>query len=72
MPDSPNQPIAQAKLHCYHIPRDRAVLAELNQRSDACAFAHTLGHLGIIIATGAGQVVLPPELPQATGKLGSV
>ena len=72
MPDSHNQPIAHAKLHWYRLPLDRAVLAQLNQRSDAWGFAQTLGHLGIIIATGAGQVFLPPDLPQATGKLGSV
>ncbi len=35
MPDPHNQPITQAKLHWYRIPLDRAVLAELNQRSDA-------------------------------------
>ena len=72
MPDPHNQPIAQAKLHWYRLPLDRALLAQLNQRSDACGFAQTLYHLGIIIATGAGQVFLPPELPQATGTLGSV
>src|SRR5688572_30702397 len=53
MPDPQNEPIVQAKLHWYRIPLDRAVLAELNQRSDAWGFAQTLGHLGIIIATGA-------------------
>src|SRR4051812_40411241 len=52
MPDLHNEPIAQAKLHWYRIPLDRAVLAELNQRSDAWGFAQTLGHLSIIIATG--------------------
>jgi hypothetical protein len=72
MPDSHNEPIAHAKLHWYRIPLDRAVLAELNQRSDAWEFAQTLGHLGIISATGAGQVFLPPELRQATGKRGYV
>jgi fatty acid desaturase len=45
--------IAQAKLQWYRVPIDRALLAELNQRSDAWGFAQTLGHLGIIVATGA-------------------
>jgi hypothetical protein len=35
MPDPQNEPTAQAKLHWYRIPLERAVLAELNQRSDA-------------------------------------
>jgi len=35
MPDPHNEPITQAKRHWYRIPFDRAVLAELNQRSDA-------------------------------------
>ena len=47
------EPIAQSKLHWYRVPLDRAVLAELNRRSDAWGFAQTLGHLGIIMATGA-------------------
>ncbi|GAB4187664.1 MAG: hypothetical protein Fur005_49370 [Roseiflexaceae bacterium] len=29
------EPIAQPKLHWYRVPIDRALLAELNQRSDA-------------------------------------
>src|SRR5262245_7455487 len=53
MPEPHNEPIAQAKLHWYRIPLDRAVLAELNQRSDALGLAQTLGHLGVICATGA-------------------
>ena len=48
---SDKEPIAQSKLHWYRIPLDRAVLAELNQRSDAWGFAQTLGHLGIIAGT---------------------
>src|SRR4051812_43082940 len=52
MKDPQNEPITQAKLHWYRIPLDRALLAELNQRSDAWGFAQTLGHLGVIIATG--------------------
>ena len=52
MSEPHNEPIAQAKLHWYRIPLDRTVLAELNQRSDALGFAQTLGHLGVISATG--------------------
>jgi fatty acid desaturase len=53
MADPHNEPIAQPRLHWYRVPIDRALLAELNQRSDAWGFAQTLGHLGIILATGA-------------------
>lgn len=53
MTDTQQEPIAQAKLHWYRVPVDRALLAELNQRSDAWGFAQTLGHLGLIAATGA-------------------
>ena len=53
MSDLQNEPIAQAKIHWYRVPLDRTLLAELNQRSDAWGFAQTLGHLGIIVATGA-------------------
>ena len=53
MSDPHNEPLAQAKLHWYRIPLDRALLAELNQRGDALGFAQTLGHLGVISATGA-------------------
>jgi len=52
-PDTLSEPIAQSTLHWYRVPLDRAVLAEFNQRSDAWGFAQTLGHLGIIAATGA-------------------
>src|SRR5262245_33710001 len=48
-----SEPIAQAKLRWYRVPVERATLAELNQRSDAWGLAQTLGHLGIIVATGA-------------------
>jgi fatty acid desaturase len=53
MTESHREPIAQSKLHWYRVPIDRALLAELNRRSDAWGFAQTLGHLGIIMATGA-------------------
>ena len=53
MKDSQNEPIAQAKLHWYRTPIDRALLADLNQRSDGWGFVQTLGHLGIIAATAA-------------------
>ena len=47
------EPVAQSKLHWYRVPLDRALLAELNQRDDAAGFVQTLGHLGVIAATGA-------------------
>ena len=47
MTESHREPIAQSKLHWYRVPIDRALLAELNRRSDAWGFAQTLGHLGI-------------------------
>jgi len=53
MSDTLSEPIAQSTLHWYRVPLPREVLAELNQRSDAWGFAQTLGHLGIIAATGA-------------------
>jgi hypothetical protein len=40
--NSQQEPIAQAKLHWYRVPIDRALLAELNQRSDAAGLAQTL------------------------------
>ena len=43
----------QASLRWYRIPIDRALLAELNQRSDGWGFVQTFGHLGIIAATAA-------------------
>ncbi len=52
MTDTQIEPIAQPKIYWYRVPIDRALLAELNQRSDVWGFAQTLGHLGIIIATG--------------------
>ena len=53
MTEPQQEPLAQTKLHWYRVPIDRALLAKLNQRSDGWGFAQTLGHLGIIIATGA-------------------
>jgi fatty acid desaturase len=47
------EPVSQSKLHWYRVPIDRAVLAELNQRSDFWGFVQTLGHLSIIVGTGA-------------------
>ncbi|MFO7166899.1 MAG: fatty acid desaturase, partial [Chloroflexota bacterium] len=53
MSDPQREPIAQAKIHWYRVPIDRALLAELNKRSDAWGLAQTLGHLSVILATGA-------------------
>lgn len=48
-----NEANIQSRLHWYRVPIERALLAELNQRSDAWGLAQTLGHLGIIVLTGA-------------------
>jgi len=40
-------------IHWYRTPIDRDTLAALKERSDAKGFVQTLGHLGIIAATGA-------------------
>jgi fatty acid desaturase len=42
------------KIHWYRSPVDRETLAELNQRSDWRGFQQTLGHLGLLVLTGAG------------------
>ena len=44
---------AQSKITWYRSPIDRAVLAELNQRSDLFGFLQSLGHLGLLALTGA-------------------
>ncbi len=41
------------KINWYRTHIDREVLADLNRRSDALGFVQTLGHLGIIVLTGA-------------------
>ena len=44
---------AQSKINWYRTPIDRAVLAELNQRSDLFGLLQSLGHLGLLALTGA-------------------
>ena len=41
------------KINWYRSPIDRAVLAELNQRSDLFGLLQSLGHLGLLALTGA-------------------
>lgn len=41
------------KINWYRTPIDRALLAELNQRSDFWGALQTLGHLGLLTVTGA-------------------
>ena len=43
----------ERKISWYRSPVPRAVLAQLNQRSDAKGLLQTLGHLGILAASGA-------------------
>jgi len=47
-----NEPI-QPKINWYRTPVDRDVLAALNQRSDVKGLLQTLGHLGLLIMSGA-------------------
>ena len=42
-----------SKVNWYRTPIDRETLAELNQRSDFWGLAQTLGHLGLLMLTGA-------------------
>lgn len=42
-----------SKINWYRTPLDRAVLAELNQRSDFLGLLQTLGHLGLLLLTGS-------------------
>lgn len=44
----------QSKINWYRSPVDRALLAELNQRSDLLGLLQTLGHLGLLGLTGTG------------------
>lgn len=41
------------KIHWYRSPVDRETLAALNQRSDGKGLLQTLGHLGLLVVTGA-------------------
>jgi fatty acid desaturase len=41
------------KIHWYRSPVDRETLAALNQRSDTKGLLQTLGHLGLLMVTGA-------------------
>ncbi|RLT37677.1 MAG: fatty acid desaturase [Chloroflexi bacterium] len=43
----------QTKINWYRTPLERATLAELNQRSDFGGLLQTLGHLGLLVLTGA-------------------
>ena len=44
----------QRKINWYRCPLPRETLAVLNQRSDFWGLLQTLGHLGLLAATGAG------------------
>ena len=44
----------QRKINWYRCPLPRETLAALNQRSDFWGLLQTLGHLGLLAATGAG------------------
>ncbi len=48
-----SQSDALHRINWYRSPVDKALLAELNQRSDLLGFAQTGGHLAIIAATAA-------------------
>ncbi|MFN8487824.1 MAG: fatty acid desaturase [Caldilineaceae bacterium] len=43
----------QQKIHWYRSPVDRETLAALNQRSDWKGLVQTVGHLGLLVLTGA-------------------
>jgi len=51
------------KLNWYRTPIDRALLAELNQRSDFWGLLQTLGHLGLLTLTGAAAFYAAAYLP---------
>ena len=44
----------QRKINWYRCPLPRETLAAFNQRSDFWGLLQTLGHLGLLAATGAG------------------
>ncbi len=51
----------KSKIAWYRSPVDRQTLARLNQRSNLKGFAQTLGHLGLLLLTGAAA-----GMPQST------
>jgi fatty acid desaturase len=52
-----------SKINWYRTPIDRALLAELNQRSDFWGLLQTLGHLGLLTLTGAAAFYATANLP---------
>ena len=48
-----NDEQVKSKVNWYRSPVDRKTLATLNQRSDAMGLLQTLGHLGLLLLTGA-------------------
>ncbi|MEZ4862184.1 MAG: fatty acid desaturase [Caldilineaceae bacterium] len=53
----------QPKINWYRTPLDRNTLAALNQRSDFWGFMQTLGHLGLLLLTGAAAFYAAANLP---------
>ncbi len=53
----------KSKIAWYRSPVDRETLARLNQRSDLKGFAQTLGHLGLLVLTGAAAWYAAEHLP---------
>jgi fatty acid desaturase len=51
------------KIPWYRSPVDRDALAALNQRSDWSGLLQTLGHLGLLVCTGAAAWVAAGRLP---------
>jgi fatty acid desaturase len=53
----------QQKIHWYRSPVDRETLNALNQRSDWKGLRQTLGHLGLLVLTGAAAWYAAGNLP---------
>jgi fatty acid desaturase len=53
----------QQKIHWYRSPVDRETLNALNQRSDWKGLRQTLGHLGLLLLTGAAAWYAAGNLP---------
>jgi fatty acid desaturase len=51
------------KISWYRSPVNREVLAELNQRSDLKGLVQSLGHLGLLVITGAAAWYAAGQLP---------
>ena len=51
------------KVSWYRVPLSRKDLAEINQRSDAKGLFQTLGHLGLLVLTGAAAWYASDHLP---------